>query len=1342
MNKFIPSSSRKPILATLLMASVTFSVTGAYAMQNIGASPAVTSVAQKGGLDPDGPAPLNKAAIDRLVDDTGARVSLWRATGTARFISFGDSAAEKMTRSLLPAGKVAARDLADAFFTRYADAFGVKDPAREMVYDTERVDAHGMTRVTYAQHYKGVPVFASKLHAHINAEGKLVAVNGLAIPDITLNTAAKITAQRAGEAAMTEVLAKKQSADGKAPTDVHTGTPKLYVFRTNLVRGLAGSDYLVYEVEVTNHADVNEWLYIDAHTGKLVEQFSGVFHNTGKGVSDAPTALKREVYEGTLSPNTRIWQEGDAVPFVGNNAEQTRDTNSLISTAQQTYNLFRNAFGWTSFDNKDSVMKMINNTSKLRCPNAQWNGEYTQFCNGVAGDDTVAHEWAHAYTQYTDNLIYAWQPGAMNEAYSDIWGEVVDMLNRQGKDTDLIGPRSVNGDMCSVHTTPYPQLSVLSPAAIAGNLPVGNAEFGPKLTLSGLSGEVVLANDGRGGTSLPLNATTENRADACTAIINKDVMAGKIALVYRGTCTFAEKVKNAQNAGAIGVIVMNHAEGGDRVLNMSGADESITIPTVLVGYSNGAAIVEQLAANATVNVRMSLSGGQERDNTYRWLSGEDDPSLGEPIRDMWNPTCYRDPGKVSDTEYWCETGDNGGVHHNSGVINHGFALLADGGNYNGQNIRGLGMTKVAHIYWRTQTEYQVRVSDFADHADALEQSCRDLRGKALKALSIGADVGASGESITDDDCAQVAKLTQAIELRKAPLQCEFEPLLAKNEPPMCTDRNGPAKLVFNANFESNPIVTDTLNIPASAWTISNTQFFSGFPVVDWAWTGSKALPGGRNGKAVFADNLIDEDGNCSEDVGDSTRLMSLLSPIITLPGNTTVPQLSFNHYVMTEFEYDGGNLKISVNGGPFKSIERRDFSFNPYNTQFKVGSALVGDIGFSGSDGGTVKGSWGKSRVNLSNYAKPGDKIQIRFDFGTDGCGGLNGWYVDDVEVFYCENQITSLPVKAEKDLIVPDGKTFVPVTATVRTSTGPVANELVLLTSGRFVVPLSGIDEVPPVTTTATGKADFSYDVNTRNLFYRIEAQGLISVTGMHIHVGEAGANGQVAINLPVPSSFPARPAVGTITLSDLGELTLLTNGFYINIHTPANPNGELRGHIADGHFTSLMSGRAEVPANDSAGRGKASWTYDPNTRTLYYWVNVSGLSNVTAAHIHRGKAGENGPVAYDLLPSGIQLQPNVPLQGAVVLSKDDEARLYNDLLYINVHTQAVPSGEIRGQILGGMIGASDANGNVVVMVSAVGPMGSISAISADSRGMTSLLSPSRYYVFPLIFGGEFNVP
>ena len=53
---------------------------------------------------------------------------------------------------------------------------------------------------------------------------------------------------------------------------------------------------------------------------------------------------------------------------------------------------------------------------------AQWTGLYTRYCPGVAEIDIVVHEWGHALTQHTAGLIYAYQPGALNEAYSDIIG--------------------------------------------------------------------------------------------------------------------------------------------------------------------------------------------------------------------------------------------------------------------------------------------------------------------------------------------------------------------------------------------------------------------------------------------------------------------------------------------------------------------------------------------------------------------------------------------------------------------------------------------------------------------------------------------------------------------------------------------------------------------------------------------------------------------------------------------------------------------------------------------------------------------------------------------------------
>ena len=97
-------------------------------------------------------------------------------------------------------------------------------------------------------------------------------------------------------------------------------------------------------------------------------------------------------------------------------------------------------------------MNTVNNDPTIACPNANWNGTTTNYCNGVTSDDVVAHEWGHAYTEFTHGLIYQWQPGALNESYSDIWGETVDLINgRMDDDEGDIRPSAPDGE-CSTHT--------------------------------------------------------------------------------------------------------------------------------------------------------------------------------------------------------------------------------------------------------------------------------------------------------------------------------------------------------------------------------------------------------------------------------------------------------------------------------------------------------------------------------------------------------------------------------------------------------------------------------------------------------------------------------------------------------------------------------------------------------------------------------------------------------------------------------------------------------------------------------------------------------------------------
>jgi hypothetical protein len=86
------------------------------------------------------------------------------------------------------------------------------------------------------------------------------------------------------------------------------------------------------------------------------------------------------------------------------------------------------------------------------------------------------------------------------------------------------------------------------PSSAAGEYPASGAAFGPQPTDEGVSGDIVLVDDG-----------SETRTDGCEPLIN--FPAGAVALVDRGGCSFVQKVNNAQDAGAVAVIVVNNMPG-------------------------------------------------------------------------------------------------------------------------------------------------------------------------------------------------------------------------------------------------------------------------------------------------------------------------------------------------------------------------------------------------------------------------------------------------------------------------------------------------------------------------------------------------------------------------------------------------------------------------------------------------------------------------------------------------------------------------------------------------------------------------------------------------------------
>lgn len=174
----------------------------------------------------------------------------------------------------------------------------------------------------------------------------------------------------------------------------------------------------------------------------------------------------------------------------------------------------------------------------------------------------------------------------------------------------------VDNAYCGAESTDLNQIlfSVTKPAAIANNFTFqAPSAWGANLQNTYAAGELVVVSDGTAGDSL-----------GCNALVNASELAGKIAVVYRGSCEFGIKALNAQNAGAIGVIVINNTTGTmDMGTGANGA--SVTIPVVMISNTDGAILKAQIEAGNTVRGIL----GTKKDwiqsvlvNTFSSVSGD------------------------------------------------------------------------------------------------------------------------------------------------------------------------------------------------------------------------------------------------------------------------------------------------------------------------------------------------------------------------------------------------------------------------------------------------------------------------------------------------------------------------------------------------------------------------------------------------------------------------------------------------------------------------------------------------------------------------------------------------
>jgi hypothetical protein len=331
------------------------------------------------------------------------------------------------------------------------------------------------------------------------------------------------------------------------------------------------------------------------------------------------------------------------------------------------------------------------------------------------------------------------------------------------------------------------------------------------------------------------------------------------------------------------------------------------------------------------------------------------------------PQQYGQPERMKDSYYYCGSGDNGGVHDNSGIANKAAFLLTDGGTFNGYTIQKLsgGIPMVAKLFYEVQTNLLTSASDYQDLYNALIQAADNL----------GFDA-ADRQSVVD--------AVNATEMNQ--------------QPSSCPDTDAPAPVCTSG--QTNIIFDDDLENPSSGiWRKSSAQ-------APWYYP-PNSNPDGFD--ATYATSGVYN--LWGDNIGTTGDYSIGMSRDVTIPATGSV-FLQFNHAYSFETSstpgvgYDGGVVEYSTDGGGSWTDSDPLFTHNGYSQTISSGydNPLKGRKAFSGASGGYFS-----SRLDISSLA--GKKVRFRFRIGTDSTAGSWGWFIDDIIIFACGGGSPSGPI-------------------------------------------------------------------------------------------------------------------------------------------------------------------------------------------------------------------------------------------------------------------------------------------------------------------------------------------
>lgn len=343
----------------------------------------------------------------------------------------------------------------------------------------------GWEHLSYDLTYNDIPLEFCQINIH-KKDGEIVSVNGLNYDTINISHIPIIEESVAQEIAISHIDASVYSWQYEYLDYFDSiGAPHLkYLPQGQLVicpddfNNDNASPRLAYKFEIyTMEPESNTHVYVDANTGTILLEVPRMYSITGRaetrfsGVQSIETTLLLGKYclrdntrcDGQTTIKTRDLQNAYNSPLWSKRINDddnnwtaieyhaTREDAALDAHwgAEMTIDYFYDKFSRASIDDRNKTVKNyvrwnVNN-------NAAWNGYVIKYGDGgsnfqpFVGLDVVAHEIGHAVTQFSADLVYKNESGAINESISDIWGACVTRYTNPTKNIWSIGEDCCSG---------------------------------------------------------------------------------------------------------------------------------------------------------------------------------------------------------------------------------------------------------------------------------------------------------------------------------------------------------------------------------------------------------------------------------------------------------------------------------------------------------------------------------------------------------------------------------------------------------------------------------------------------------------------------------------------------------------------------------------------------------------------------------------------------------------------------------------------------------------------------------------------------------------------------------